>query len=186
MKPKLSLPTEKLPLQHQYDNWVFLENYPDNGVLRVRFNTRSGWMAAGISSLACLIFGTVMFWWTKHWLCFGIMIPTALGLVAMNWYKTHQEAAAGDLFRIHLDSGKIELPRHRETLALTAVTLKLQIYSLSDDVGCELNLEENKTGRRFPLTRTLGKDRRIQKLCEALAEQGLSFQEEDLTAFQRP
>ena len=186
MKTKPSLPPEKLPLQHHYDNWVFLKSYQDNEVLRVRFDTRSGWMAAGIVSLACLLFGTFMFWWTKHWLCFGIMIPTALGLVGMNWYKTHQEDAAGDLFCIHLDSGTIELPRHRETLALTAVTLKLQIYSLSDDVGCELNLEENKTGRRFPLVKTLGKDRRIQMLYETLAKHGLKFQEEELTAFRRP
>ncbi len=113
------------------------------------------------------------------------MIPTALGILGMNWYKTNHEDAAGDILRLHLQSGRVELPRQRETFALNDVTLKLQIYSLSDDVGCELNLQSNKTGRRIPLTKTLGKDSRILKLCEVLAKYGLNFQEEDLIDFKR-
>jgi hypothetical protein len=186
MKTKPTLPPDKLPLQHHYSNWVFLKIHHESEVLEVRFDSKSGWLSAVAVSLGCLVFGTLMFWVTKHWVCYAIMIPTGLALLGMNWYKTNQEAAAGNLFRLHVRSGTVELPRHRETYALSDVTLKLQVYSLSDDIGCELNLQSNKTGKRFPVTKTLGRDTRILKLCETLAKHGLKFQEEDLTGFKRP
>jgi hypothetical protein len=185
VKTKPPLPPDKRPLQDHYDNWVFLKIQQEGDVLELRFDSKSAWGGAVTVALASLIFGSLMFWWTKHWGCFAIMIPTALGILGMNWYKTNHEDAAGDILRLHLQSGRVELPRQRETFALNDVTLKLQIYSLSDDVGCELNLQSTKTGRRIPLTKTLGKDSRILKLCEVLAKYGLNFQEEDLIDFKR-
>jgi len=155
--------------------------------LKLQVDSKAAWRGAVTVALVCLIFGTLMFWWTKHWPIYAIVIPTALGLLGMNWYKTNQEDAAGDILRLHLQSGTVELPRQRETFALNDVALKLQVYSLSEgDVGCELNLQANKTGRRIPLTKTLGKHSRVIKLCKTLAEHGLAFQEEDLTGFKRP
>ena len=186
MKTKPPLPPEKVPLQHHYSNWVFLKLEQEDEVLKVRFDSKSGWGGAVVVSLACLAFGTLMFWWTKHWACYAIMIPTTIAIVGRNWYTTHREDTAGDILRLNVRSGMVELPRQREAFALSDVTLKLQTYALSDDVGCELNIESNKTGKRVPLTKTLGRDARMLKLCASLAEQGLKFQEEDLTGFQRP
>jgi hypothetical protein len=112
------------------------------------------------------------------------MIPTGLIFVFLTEYYTNRENCSGPLLRLHGREGKVELLREHQVFNASAVVLKLQIYrgNSDEDYSCELNLQ-TESSKRFPLAKTLGKDRHLKHIGEELARLGLRFEEEDLRGF---
>lgn len=182
---KPSLPVDKRPFYDNYHNWVFLKIRQTPQAVEVVFNSATGWAASLIISAVCIGIGIGVYLSTKNWLCWFIIGPTVIALIAINWYICNRELNRGPLLRLPKDSGTVELARHRKSCALNDSTLKLRLYNLTDDSGSELILETNQ-GERYPLTKWLGSDRRLTRLFNSLRGYGLRFEEEDLRGFKRP